>query len=63
MSRPHRTDIPALLTVPQVAEILNVSFRTVRRLIKSGKLRKVLIGSSVRVSPEVLQEYIKKSSE
>jgi excisionase family DNA binding protein len=46
------------LTAAEVAELLNLSLRTVRRLIKDQKLRVVHVGHSVRVRPEDLDEFI-----
>jgi excisionase family DNA binding protein len=43
-----------LLTVKEVAQILRVSERTVRRLIVEKKLRVVRIGRSVRVGPNAV---------
>jgi excisionase family DNA binding protein len=50
--------IPRLYTVPQVAEALNVSTRTVRRLIADEKLPTVRIGRAIRVREDVLMELI-----
>ena len=47
-----------LLTIQDVAEFLQVSTRTVRRLIDTGELAAVRIGRSVRVRPEALQALI-----
>ncbi|MHB2170097.1 helix-turn-helix domain-containing protein [Alsobacter sp. R-9] len=49
-----RSSLPTLLTVTDVAEVLRVSTRTVRRLIKSGALASVTVGRSVRVRAEDL---------
>jgi excisionase family DNA binding protein len=55
----HRVCLPGhLLTAKQVAEILNVSVRTVRRLIVQKKLAVVRIGKAVRVTPEALAALI-----
>ena len=43
-----------LLTIVDVAQVLKVSTRTVRRLIKSGALPSVTVGRSIRVRPEDL---------
>jgi excisionase family DNA binding protein len=43
-----------LLTVADVAQVLRVSTRTVRRLIKSGALPSVTVGRSIRVRLEDL---------
>ena len=47
-----------LLTVAEAATILNVSVRTVLRLITSGSLRAVWIGRSVRLRPRDVQQLI-----
>ena len=53
----ERIPLPTpLLTVKEVATILRVSERTVRRLIAEGKLGVVRIGRSVRVKHDVLDE-------
>lgn len=46
------------LTAPQVAEVLQVSEKTVRRLMRSGALPTIRFGRSVRVSERVLTEWI-----
>jgi excisionase family DNA binding protein len=47
-----------LLTVPEAATILNVSGRTVRRLIDSGAIPAVWIGRSVRLRPRDIERII-----
>ena len=44
----------------EVAEMCNVSYRTVFNWIKSGKLNAVKIGGSVRIPDEELAKFIKK---
>jgi excisionase family DNA binding protein len=44
-----------LLTIKDVAELLQVSTRTVQRLIDRGELAAVRIGRSVRIRPEAVQ--------
>ena len=53
-----RGDIVPLLTAPQVAELLNISPRTVRRLIARGELAVVRIGRSVRIRAAVLERLM-----
>ena len=48
-----------LHTVAEAAEILNVSVKTVRRLIERQQLRVVRIGGSVRIDPVDLQDLIR----
>ncbi|PPF73606.1 DNA-binding protein [Pseudoclavibacter sp. Z016] len=55
-----------LLTVQQAAEYLNVSVSTVRRLRAQGQLAFVKLGSSVRFTPDdlddlVTQNHVKRS--
>ncbi len=49
-----------LETVAETAENLNVSERTVWRLIKSGELRIVRFAGVVRVRPEDRKTFIKE---
>ncbi len=60
MSDPNRPRISRhpLLTAAEVAEMLSVSLRSVRRLIKDGKLPIVHVGRSVRIRPEALEAFI-----
>jgi excisionase family DNA binding protein len=52
-------DTEKLLTVPEVAEILQVSPSTVYRRIKSGELPCIKLGHrQVRIKPEDLEAYI-----
>jgi excisionase family DNA binding protein len=47
-----------LLTVTEVADRLQVSIRTVRRLIASEKIKALRIGRAIRVSPAALDAYM-----
>jgi excisionase family DNA binding protein len=47
-----------LLTVSDVAERLQVSPRTVRRMIATGQLRIIRLGRSVRIHPSVLCDLV-----
>jgi len=47
-----------LLTIPQVAERLNLSRSSIYNLIDAGILTRVKIGSSVRIYEAVLDAYI-----
>jgi excisionase family DNA binding protein len=49
-----------LLTLPEAAELLNVSTRTVRRQIDDGLLPTVRIGGAVRIRPDDLRSFIGK---
>jgi len=48
-----------MLDVKQVAEKLSVSESTIRRLIDSGKLKVVKVGSQLRISDSEIERYLK----
>ena len=50
-----------LLTLQQVADRLQVSMSTVRRLVDAGKLKAIKIGRNLRVRPEDLAKYIEEA--
>ncbi len=54
-----RQRIPHLLTVAQTAERLQVSQRTVRRLVKDGAFATYRIGRTVRIDEADISEYLK----
>ncbi|MCC5828287.1 MAG: helix-turn-helix domain-containing protein [Phycisphaeraceae bacterium] len=47
-----------LLTVLEVARLLNVGRTSVFKLIKLGRLRTVKLGRSTRIRPEDVQAFI-----
>lgn len=51
--------MPELITVEEVAKILSVSDRTVRRLCASGELPHIYIGSQLRLDKTDLENYLK----
>jgi excisionase family DNA binding protein len=60
---PSRIATTPLLTLLQVSNQLNVSVRTVRRLVEAGQIPFVRIGKSVRISAAHLQGYILSHTE
>jgi excisionase family DNA binding protein len=53
----HPSPAP-LLTAAAAAERLNLSVRSVRRMLADGRLSFVRIGRSVRIRPEALEALI-----
>ena len=49
---------PPLLTIRDVAERLQVSCRTIHRLVGNGDLTVIHIGRSVRISEEALKAFL-----
>jgi excisionase family DNA binding protein len=50
-----------LLTLDQVAQAMQVSRRTVERLIGSGQIRPVKVGRQTRVTPSEYDAFISAS--
>jgi excisionase family DNA binding protein len=57
-SRVLRRSVPQLRTIDETAEVLNVSPRTVRRLIESGALRVHRLGHLVRISDDDIAAFL-----
>ena len=49
---------PVVYTVKEVADILKVSTRTVKRMIKRGDIKAVKLGGTVRIRREALEEAL-----
>ena len=47
-----------LMTVQEVAELLQISERQVRRLLADHQLQETRVGRSVRISPEALVAFL-----
>lgn len=56
--KPVASARPPLMTAAEVAALLQVSLRTVRRLIADGTLPSVRIGRAVRVPQEALDAFL-----
>lgn len=50
-----------LLTIQETAGRLGLHPQTVRKIVKSGRLRVARIGRSIRIRPEDLEEFIESS--
>ena len=66
MSGPNDDDpsLPApvrqLMTAAEVADVLRISVRTVRRMIASGQLPAIAIGRSIRIDPRAVSALIER---
>lgn len=52
-----------LRTAAEVADMLNVHYRTVLELRKAGELPAVAIGGTWRFDPDDIQDYINRKKE
>ncbi|WP_377805895.1 helix-turn-helix domain-containing protein [Azospirillum sp. A29] len=59
MSKPPSRP-PLLLTIPDVADRLQVSIKTVRRWIVSGELPTVRLGRQIRIQPKDLDIFLRQ---
>ena len=62
MSRSDQTHDEPLLTAVEVAKRINVSLRTVRRLIADSELKVKRIRRSVRIEPTAVRDLLRKRS-
>jgi len=54
------SQITKLMTVAEAAWRLNLSQKTVRRMIEAGNLAFVRIGCSIRIHPEVIEKIMRQ---
>jgi len=52
---------PGLLTVREVARLLNVSTATVYKLVSRGKLPHARVSNCIRIWPEVLRDFLSET--
>ena len=53
-------DLPLVLRVDDLMEVLSIGRNTAYELIRSGKIRSVRIGTNYRVPRDALAEYLAK---
>ena len=59
----HPPSLVRLLTIDDVAAVLHVSPRTVRRMIAAGQIHVIRLGRMVRVHPSVVSELMDNSGQ
>ncbi|MBW0158423.1 helix-turn-helix domain-containing protein [Sedimentimonas flavescens] len=57
-SRPATTP-EQLLTIPEAAELLRVSIKSIRRWIESGELSAAKLGNQWRIRPQDLDRFVR----
>lgn len=50
-----------LLTVAEAAWLLNLSEKTIRRMIEAGSLAVIRLGRSIRIDPEVIEKIMRQN--
>lgn len=51
--------LPLILTVKEVAEVLGLGRNTVYELVRQGKIRSIRIGRQIKVPKSALVEFLK----
>lgn len=59
-SVPIPSPLPALLTISQAAAVMNTTTFAVRSLYRSGELKVCPIGHAFLISPQAIQDFIRK---
>ncbi len=53
--------LPLVLTVPQLADVLHIGRNAAYDLVKSGRIRSIHIGRTIRIPQSALLEYLDKT--
>lgn len=51
-------NLPLVMTVPEMAEILHIGRNAAYDLVKSGAIRSIRIGRNIRIPQSALLEYL-----
>jgi excisionase family DNA binding protein len=57
----YLNNYPAVLTVNDVAEILGVTGKTVRNLVKAGAISHIKVGRLIRIPKDKLVDYLEST--
>ena len=60
MMEKYLKNYPPVLSVDEVADILGVTGKTIRRLIKVGEIGSIKVGRLIRVPKDRLIEYLER---
>lgn len=52
------SNLPFVLTVPQLAEVLHIGRNAAYSLVKDGEIRSIHIGKSIRIPQAAVLEYL-----
>lgn len=55
------TPTPVFYTTEEIADLLKVSAKTVREMIKSKRLEAVRVGKEYRITEDQIRKYIKEN--
>lgn len=55
-------NLPIVLSVQQLAEVLQIGRNSAYNLVKSGQIQSIRIGRNIRIPQTALLEYLNKKS-
>jgi excisionase family DNA binding protein len=53
-------DLPLVLSVEELTEVLNIGRNTAYALVRSGQIRSVRVGKTYRIPRDAVEEFLKK---
>lgn len=56
------TNLPLILSVDQLAEVLRVGRNTAYDLVRSGQIRSVRVGRQIRIPRDALIDFLSQNS-
>lgn len=56
------TNLPLILTVEQLAEVLSIGRNTAYDLVRSGQIRSVRVGRQIRIPRDALIDFLSQNS-
>ncbi len=58
----NKEDFPAIMTISEVAQYVNMHELTVRRLAREGQLPALKLGRQWRIKKDLLEKWLEKQS-
>lgn len=53
-------DLPLVLTVEDLMEVLNIGRNTAYEIVRSGQIRSIRVGKNIRIPRDAVEEFLTK---
>jgi excisionase family DNA binding protein len=53
-------DLPLVLTVEDLMEVLNIGRNTAYEIVRSGQIRSIRVGKNYRIPRDAVEEFLQK---
>lgn len=53
-------DLPLVLNVEDLMEVLNIGRNTAYEIVRSGQIRSIRVGKNIRIPRDAVEEFLKK---